>query len=254
MNRKIKRVVGKDQNGQIMEVREYDKRGNLTYEFLHDVFDGSTLEIKREYDKHNNITRDEKIDELGCHTVDTYQYKYDKNNNPIEIIKNGGECVIKQVFDENGRLLMVRMNDMSTSYFVYDQNGRLVRKILKDTDYIYRYDKNGNVIYNAEIMITGNQYNIISEVYSDYDSKNNLIHQIGEGEEEEFYSYNENNQLIYYKFRLLNRDIRADEINEDYPDYEMWRKYNSKGELSEIKVLDSNGVEKIITFEYEYYK
>lgn len=31
MNRKIKRVVGKDQNGQIMEVREYDKRGNLTY-------------------------------------------------------------------------------------------------------------------------------------------------------------------------------------------------------------------------------
>jgi len=155
----------------------FDKRGNLTTEFLDGDSDTAYL-YKYYYDNSDRLIRLEEIGDFLCYKISESKrnsvvtnYSYSPQGTLIETNKNGGCCQVRtKYFYENGQLakkIFINIGckfhgEVDTTLFSYNAAGKLISEKNRSDDQLktYRYDDKGQLL-----MITQGQLNNPSRLY-----------------------------------------------------------------------------------------
>ncbi len=205
-----------DEDGNLCEIDsedefyEYDDQGNVSY--YRD--DNADSEEWYEYDAQENL-----IYYKYWSTIAGYEYWYKYNASNQLIYQKG-------------------IGEDDETHFEYDINGNLLFTTNKLGDKIcYEYDDCGNLLSKLDKSKNGTRY--------EYDERNNLIHKhvIGDEEREYWYTYDIQDNLIYYKVR----SSYIFDHQKKYREEEYWYEYNEQGNI--IYTKDSRGIETWIEYE-----
>ncbi len=177
-------VGGKQSSGLFstaspIELREYDRLGNLTK---------LTDAIGREEVYEYNIFGEQikKVEKDGA----TTNYTYDKNGNLIKIVRPDSQELL-YTYDKHNKLIKTKLNDVVYEY-TYDKNYNIVEeKNPLGNIATYTYDNNGNVVEvkDEENNITKNEYDSLDRMVKQTDARNNNVE----------LKYDRNNNIIEVK-------------------------------------------------------
>ena len=210
-----------NQEGNILEKREYFSDGSLYYKFIcsYDTKgklidktykdDKYSRKIKYTYDKNENMIEKSTYDENGD-ILGKAEFSYDKNGNMIESSLSGleGREKAKYSYDKNGN--KIEKNS-------YDENGELSGRVK------YSYDSKGIII---EISEYGPAGKLFYRIKYRYDPSGNMT------EEYTDYGYNEYLGDQSYTYRRYNYDKKGNKI-----EYSIKMDGSEEGKLS----YDSKG-------------
>ncbi len=116
---------------RFLHTYSYDNKDNLLYHFLDEWNkDKERWENKNrdffDYDERNNLIRDSRYKKRNCY--DCYDeenkisdYTYDEKNNLIWEVREGEDC--KYSYDQQGRILSIKVSLFMKYTFSYDENG-----------------------------------------------------------------------------------------------------------------------------------
>lgn len=224
-----------NKKGLLSEIVEYNSMGDVTssYKFYYDAKgkpkkaegvdeNGNSNTQTSKYDSRGNeIERD--LISIGRKRTETKSlFKYDKENNPIEVMNYAnGKLTDRQYYEyKNGiRIKTTILNDKGDTAQVsipeYDSSGKLMSEKSTTQNIVYKYDANGN------------------------------LSEMTDAETKRTYLSDDKGNVIEHKMYLTDgrRQIR------------LVFKYNQKGLQSDWIRYDNN--EDIIlhfAYEYEYYK
>jgi len=215
------------------------------------IIDPNENEINYKYDSYGDLIS--VTDQEG----NTTSFKYNSTHGIIEIIDPRNIKAVRNVYDDNGRL--IANIDSEGNKVEYNHDDSANREIIKDRNgniSAYEYDTNGNIIYKKDFAGRETKYeydskgNVISEtLVSDdgtecvtkykYDSNNKLISMTDPENNVTEYVYNGKGQLSSKKDP--NSGVTKNE-------------FNDKGNLSAIvkEYVDENGNTVTVKSEYNY--
>ncbi|WP_034328740.1 sugar-binding protein, partial [Alkaliphilus transvaalensis] len=206
-----------DKNNRLIQVKDkfgakteykYNSLNQKTYESFR-INQDTNKTIHYKYDETGAlIEKKEEISSSREITIAITKFKYDKNNNIIEITTPKGHQ-IKRVYDKINRVI---------EEYQRDQESHIHRK------YKYQYDKAGNII---KMINNTNPENIIQKEYK-YDAKNRITHEINQlGNTTRIY-YDKNDRVI--------KEIQPEAYNLQTDDgMGITYKYNPKGQVIESR-------------------
>lgn len=246
---------------QTEDLQKYELKGNVksieyaTYKAVEEsgrIVAGKELSYegtkKILFDKKGNVTEiatSEPLPNRFLNTKTTYIYEGDK--------------LVREDYEEY--YTDHRPKDKRMSYiYEYDNKGHKSKKkiILPNgstrDEIIYKYNSKGQLIRTEE-NIAG-EYLVFSEKNYQYDEKGNLI-VLGADDKNfnEFFKYNENNQLIEHRTPIISEEYSSDPI----PDIKVgerieYSEYDSKGNLIGKRNTTTKLEDKWIEVSYSRYE
>ncbi len=219
-----KKVYKKFDDGSVMllggeEWREYDSDGRIIH-----FWRTSGAEEWNRYDSNGNLVWHKY--RCTCGNLDEITYKYDSSGNIIYLEDTHGN-VEKRTYDSAGRLTYELDSYGFEWRYTYDSKGKLLRK-------------------SAPSRLCG-------EVFCEYDSAGNIIHENSFSGVECWYKYDSSGNKIYLKTangteRWFEYDSKGRKIHEkDIDGKEKWFAYDANG--NKISEKSSKGEEYL--FEYD---
>ncbi|MCX6168853.1 MAG: hypothetical protein NTX65_05925 [Ignavibacteriales bacterium] len=231
-------LIGKEvfnKRGSLLEMEEYNSSGNMisSYKFSYnskgkpikaegiDDADRKSIQFSK-YDSRGNETERNLISIARKRTESKSLFKYDKDNNLVEVknyIDGNFNDQQNTEFKNGVRIRTTMLNEKKDTVLVsipeYNSAGKLVSEKSKNQNTVYKYDSNGN------------------------------LNEMVDAEFKRVYVSDEKGNIVEHKMFLLDgrRQIR------------LVFKYNQKGLMSDWIRYDNN--EDVVlhyAYEYEYYK
>ena len=188
------------------------------------------------------------ISTMQAQTTQTMQQKENLKGKVKSVhITNGTDEYIKVYFDETGKITKkedyVSRGRVLVSDYVYDENGRLISVKVGDSEWNYLYDENGRLV----------SFRMFDNTYC-YDEKGNCYHEIrhsnNAGDKYIERVYNEKNQLVeayshWGAERLMNvwrtdssgrRAYEETTFGEPKKETHTFFQYNKFGDVSNITI------------------
>ena len=207
----------------------YDGNGNITK-----ITTPKGYEITRKYDEIDRLIEEISEDKRNS-ILRRHNYKYDKNDNIIEISDSSTNLVKTKAYkyDALDRLTHLKNALGNTTRLFYDKNGRIIKEVLPeqyneaDDDGLgttYKYNLKGQVL---EVKNPSGKTITVNE----YDPKGNLK-SVTDGE----------NNKVEYTYTLLNRvkDITTPNARNENRKSQSYN-YDARGNITGI--IDGNGNE-----------
>lgn len=243
MDKKVKKLIGRGNSGELLEVTTYDIHGNVTHTDI--VLDKNCGFGVRNviYNEHDDII----MEEVSMGTYEygySCDYEYDENDRIIKKITSGSSAGIEVYkYDKEGKLIRTGCENGIYIHYTYDTHGNIIKELRGPMYTIYEYDENDNIIHQIVTMITETGDTTGFEYWQEFDSANNITHYISD-ELESWYVYDENNNLLYEKNVFTDPKEKNNEIN---------CKYNSDNELICKVTKFDNEEPETVNYTYEYY-
>ena len=227
----------------------YNENGNLLFKIVRDEKGEIQKAIQNSYDRNGNITTSvtkkpgeykkkngKWVQELEVVETIKWKYKYDKNNRLIYKEEPGEynkDLIFKTVYkyDAKGNLIFENQDNTSI-YYTYNSENILIKK---RTETIFEDEKSNPYIDEEQYDLNGNRI---------YYYTNHLVSLFKNDKEyEEFYEYNEHNQLIHFKAPKKVVDFYIDSKLEKTlpsPTAEYWIDYWPNGKKKEERYANSS--------------
>jgi hypothetical protein len=239
---KVKLIIGKDDNGNIIENIRYDETGNSIHEYYGGVPDEEIVVRDMIYDSHSNIVlKDIKVGGITTEH-ETTKYEYNSVGHIIKKIVNAnGSIGIRIVnYDKNDKICSIRINDKPLFFLYYDERGNLIHILSGRIDRYQEFDENNNMLHKLDTIISSNgNISIMDEIKQKFDKNNNII-SYEDNEIIAEYKYDSNNNLIWEKCSGKSDDEKDNEIKYSY----------NKDDL----LIRKEEINRIVNYEYEFYE
>ncbi len=254
-----------DDNGHIIEMIDIDSHGNPKYttkfkydsngNLLEKSVDGSSWKETYEYDENNRKTKYLYFSEGKIKEKYTFEYG------------NSGKLALVSIFSEDGSSRSTRIK--------YDEKNNMLNYVegVYSYNYQYKYNEDGVIIEKRKASCRTDKLFGTDTTYKtyQYDNNKNLIAEWYNPSEKSIYRYNNLNQLVeetnrsdnferkclfsYDGFGNLTQKILTRANNQGVYDYEKTiYKYDSKGNIFEIKYSDkNNNPYRLYKIVYQYY-
>lgn len=162
---------------------EYDSSGRVISSIHSNKYYQES--ITYEYDDKGNLTRESSVNDTDD-VVSESNYKYDANNNLLEVSDENGDIIEKYTYTytSEGKVSSKYCEKGEDDFSMpeYDSSGNIIRCTRPNFEEFNVYDDNGNETY----VKTSNN-NVITECTYEYDFKGNPI-RVKDGSEEFEYS------------------------------------------------------------------
>ncbi len=240
---------------------EYNAMGNRISEKRPDRDGQPSLEYNYDYDLNGKLTRYEGPGGNFSETV------YNEIGKPKEVITPSGHTLYE--YDYRGNLIKTTYADGSSQQTEYDAAGRSVKSWDRDGNMVQNvYDKAGRITRSLPPMVKGQEgtytetrYDGAGRVMSRFDERRNQTRyyysQTGDGQQRRIVtnavgvsaisSHDESGRLVRTEHAILNHDLTIAEVF-DAIRYE----YDGYGQQTKTIFIDSNGVESVVSTEYDH--
>ena len=233
-------LAGKDDSGTkvISSIEQYDERKNIILKLEKPSYSGTTDTTEYTYDDEDRlITKRDKYK--------TVNYSYTKRSDGTTKCSNDGGSDY-EIYNKDGKVIE-EGDDRSEGHYKYDNKGNVIHEDYtywsgaggsRNASYTYKYDTNENITYkktiSSQVHGEGDEQNTEDEIWFEYDSNNNLIHEkykSSNGISETWREYDSNNNLIHKKYKSSNGSIS-----------ETWHEYDSNNNFIHSKSNSSDGI------------